>query len=153
MVETNFYKLSSRGNCKDNSLSFLHYISDYIRPIYEVGLSKLENGRNRFHFTLSQELRATRGLVPNLQLPWWCYIEKERTIWEWNGLIETPDLQGRFANWSQERSEFPRNFLIERPPRLCCKLLGLAPLSCHFCLPWIFPSFLLHKKGIDIIKV
>ena len=48
---------------------------------------------SQFH----KKVRATRGLAPTSQLPWWCYIENEPTNWERNGLIETPTLQGFFA--------------------------------------------------------
>ena len=44
-----------------------------------------------------KKVRATRGLVPTSQLLWWCFIQFERTIWERNDLIETPNLQGFFA--------------------------------------------------------
>ena len=57
------------------------------------GLS-VRNGRNRSHFTLSQKVRATIGIAPTSQLPWWCYIENERMILERSGLIETPTLRG-----------------------------------------------------------
>ena len=53
------------------------------------GLS-IRNGQNHFH----KKVRATIGLVPTWQLPWWCYKENERIIWERNGLIETPTLRG-----------------------------------------------------------
>ena len=29
-----------------------------------------------------KKVRATIGFVPTSQLPWWCYRENERTIWE-----------------------------------------------------------------------
>ena len=52
---------------------------------------------NRSHFTFSQKLRATIGLVPTSQLQRWCYIENKQTTWERNGLIETPTLRGIIA--------------------------------------------------------
>ena len=47
-------------------------------------------------------MRATRSLIPNLQLPWWCYMykEKERTI----DLIETPTSRGKFVKWFREKA-------------------------------------------------
>ena len=51
-----------------------------------------------------KKVRATIGLVPTSQLPWWCYIEIERTIWERNGLIETPTLRGIVARWLREKA-------------------------------------------------
>ena len=80
------------------------------------GAFQLENFHGRFHFTLSQKMRAIRGLAPTTQLPGWCYIEIERSIWESNGLIERPTLWGNFAKWLQEKAWISRNFLIERPP-------------------------------------
>ena len=68
------------------------------------GLS-IRNGQNRSNFTLSQKkVRAIIGLVPTSQLPWWCYIENERTIWEQNGLIETPTLREIIAKWLREKA-------------------------------------------------
>ena len=48
-----------------------------------------------------KEVRAT---IPTSQLPWWCYVENERTIWERNGLIETAPLQGIIAKWLQDKA-------------------------------------------------
>ena len=51
-----------------------------------------------------RKVRATIGLAPKSQLPWWCYIKLERTTWERNGLVETPTLQGIFAKSMREKA-------------------------------------------------
>ena len=52
----------------------------------------------------TKKVRVTRGFAHTSQLPWWCYIEKERTIWEQKGLIETPTLQGFFAKQMRKKA-------------------------------------------------
>ena len=56
--------------------------------------AKVKNGQMvkivpslQFH----KKVKTTSGLAPTLQLPWWCYVENERTNWERNGLIERPE--------------------------------------------------------------
>ena len=85
-------------------------------------------------------MRSTIGLVPTWQLPWWCYIENERTIWERNDLIETPTFRGIY--WEVKRPKFCRNFLIERPPwwlQLVLNLsrMGQQCLSAHTVKQWL----------------
>ena len=61
----------------------------YIEHSLQGGLSMVKIVlTSHFH----REVRATIGLVPTSQLPWWCYIENERTIWERSSLTETPRL-------------------------------------------------------------
>ena len=51
-----------------------------------------------------KKVRATIGFVPTSQLPWWCYRENVRTIWEQNGLIETPTSREIIAKWLREKA-------------------------------------------------
>ena len=66
-------------------------------------------------------MRATIGLVPTSHLPWWCYIENERTIWEWNGLIETPTSRGIIA---RKGLKFLATFWLKDPPVSCFAFLA-----------------------------
>ena len=88
---------------------------------------QLENG---------QKVRAIIGLVPTSQLPWWCYIENERTIWERNGLIETPTLRGNFAMWLHGKAWISWQLSNLKTPRQIffpfqfrsCLFLGTSPV-------------------------
>ena len=63
---------------------------------------------------LHKKLRAIIVLLPASQLPWWCYIENERTIWVLNGLAQHCDETLRSD--CERRPEFIHKILIERPP-------------------------------------
>ena len=77
---------------------FAHNSTMLSRGVFQLEMVKIVL-TSHFH----KKVRATIGLVPTSQLPWWCYIENERTIWERNGLIETPTLRGIIAKWLREK--------------------------------------------------
>ena len=100
----NLQKSSTWQICQPNyQESTLLYKSDMltvsIRRVF-----KQHNGPNHSRFGLSNKVRATIGPAPTSQVPWWCYILHEWTMWEQNDLIETPTLQGNFPKWLPEKA-------------------------------------------------
>ena len=75
-----------------------------VQSVMAAGVFQLETVKIVLISHFHKKVRATVSLVPTSQLPWWCYIENERTIWERNGLIETPTLRGIIAKWLQEKA-------------------------------------------------
>ena len=73
------------------------------------GVFKLENGQKMVKIVLTspfhKKARDTIDLAPTLQPPRCCSIATERTIWDRNGLIETPTWRGIFVQWLEKRPE------------------------------------------------
>ena len=82
------------------------------RGVFQLEMVKIVL-TSHFH----KKVRAIIGLVPTSQLPWWCYIENERTIWERNGLIETPTLRGIIAKSLREKAWNPSQLSDWKTPK------------------------------------
>ena len=65
-----------------------------------------------------KKVRATSGLAPPSQLPWWYYIENEKTIWERNDLIEILTLRANFAEWLRAKAWISLQLSNWKPPLL-----------------------------------
>ena len=111
--------------------------------------AKVKNGQMvkivpslQFH----KKVRTTSGLAPTSQLPWWCYVENERTNWERNGLIETPTLRGVFARQMQNKA---RKFSQLSNWKTSLLLLSLA-VSKWDCYTHFFNCFFSSKFWLNV---
>ena len=110
-----------------------------------------------------KKVKATRGLAPTSQLPWWCYIENERTSWERNGLIERPTVRGIFTNWLREKVWNSSQLSNWKTPKDLCDshMIGVWFSLAEQILPripiniqeYVIPDSLTTRKAVRFLRL